>query len=81
MSALADHGPKDYILAHDNRVKQLDRLTLTALRDLYGSALALEGMIQVYGGPVSKDEFVHAIIDVEFPEISAAREAYAKPIT
>jgi hypothetical protein len=69
--AAADQA-KAYIIKHDNRVKQLSRMALPQLRTVL---LACQ-RTNVYGGPVSKDEFLAAIIEDEFPAISQARDTY-----
>ena len=68
--------PRAYILAHDKRVVRLDRMPIASLRSIYRNLLTEAGTSLVYGGPVSKDEFIGAITETEFPDIRAAREAY-----
>jgi hypothetical protein len=68
--------PKAYILAHDKRVIQLDRMPIASLRSIYRDLLTEAGTALIYGGPASKDEFIGAIAELEFPDIRAAREAY-----
>ena len=73
------HNPQDpraYILEHDKRVVQLDRMPVAALRSLYRDLLTEAGTSLIYGGPVSRDEFISAIAELEFPQVRAAREAY-----
>jgi hypothetical protein len=73
---LNPQDPKPYILAHDKRVVRLDRMPIAALRSIYRDLLTETGSALIYGGPVSRDEFISAVIDQEFPEDRAAREAY-----
>jgi hypothetical protein len=80
MTTLDTADPKTYILAHDTRVKQLDRMSAASLRDAYRGSLAGSGSALVYGGPESRDEFINAICEVEFPHIASAREAYVQSI-
>ena len=68
--------PRAYILAHDKRVVRLDRTPIASLRSIYRDLLTEAGTSLVYGGPVSKDEWIGSIIEIEFPHIGAAREAY-----
>ena len=56
-----------YRQAHDARVKELYRTALPALRDLERDQLARQGLRRVFGGPVSKDELVSAILATEYP--------------
>ena len=72
--------PRAYILAHDKRVVRLDRTPIASLRSIYRDLLTEAGTSLVYGGPVSKDEFIGAIAAIEFPDIRAAREAYVKSV-
>lgn len=66
----------EYIRRHDRRVVQLDRMSIPQLRREYNAALEGTGHQLLYGGPVSKDEWVNAVIDVEFPDIATVRETY-----
>jgi hypothetical protein len=75
-ATLNPQDPKAYILAHDKRVIQLDRMPIASLRSIYRDLLTEAGTSLIYGGPVDKDEFISAIIELEFPEVRAAREAY-----
>jgi hypothetical protein len=72
--------PNPYILAHDKRVVQLDRMSVPMLRREYNAALEGTGHALLYGGPVSKDEWVGAVIELEFPLITEARECYYQSI-
>jgi hypothetical protein len=78
MTTLNPQDPKPYILAHDKRVVQLDRMSVPMLRREYNAALEGTGHALLYGGPVDKDEWVSAVIEIEFPDITAAREAYVQ---
>jgi hypothetical protein len=73
---LNPQDPKAYILAHDKRVVQLDRMPIASLRSIYRDLLTEAGTSLIYGGPVSRDEFISAVAEIEFPDIAAAREAY-----
>jgi hypothetical protein len=75
---LNPQDPKPYILAHDKRVIQLDRMPIASLRSIYRDLLTETGTSLIYGGPVSRDEFIGAIAEAEFPEVRAAREAYVQ---
>ena len=70
--------PKACILAHDKRVKLLDGKTTAVLHSIYLSAIGAADM--AWGGPRSHDELVNAVIEIEFPQISAARQAYAQSV-
>jgi hypothetical protein len=54
---------------HDDRVRQLDRMSKARLRQLRHEQLATMGMRAVYGGPdvMSKDELISAVLRFEFP--------------
>jgi hypothetical protein len=56
-----------YRKAHDVRVKKLYRMTMPTLRDIEQAHLARQGYQRVFGGPVSKDELISAILAVEYP--------------
>jgi uncharacterized protein YciI len=71
---------RSYILAHDKRVKQLSRMSVSTLHRTYVEALAAAGQILLYGGAVSKDEHINAIIDAEFPRADEARADYYRLI-
>ena len=68
--------PRAYITAHDKRVVRLDRTPIASLRSIYRDLLTEAGTSLIYGGPVSRDEFISAIAELEFPQVRAAREAY-----
>jgi hypothetical protein len=76
MNTLNPADPKPYILEHDKRVVQLDRMPIASLRSIYRDLLTEAGTSLIYGGPVSRDEFISEIIELEFPQIRAARETY-----
>ncbi len=65
-----------YLIAHDSRVRVIDRLGLAALRRLWGDAMALQGMTSLLGGPQDHDELVNYISELEFPDADRAREVY-----
>jgi hypothetical protein len=71
---------REYIRQHDNRVRFIDRKPNASLRSIYLSAMSDANLINVLGGPVSHDELVNAIIDLEFPDITAARSVYVNSI-
>jgi hypothetical protein len=77
MTATLTPDAKAYILAHDERVRQLDRLAIAHLNTIYSDAL---GNTLIYTGPMSHDELVNAIVAIEFPDVAAARDAYARSI-
>lgn len=79
-STLNPQDPRAYILAHDKRVVQLDRMPIASLRSIYRDLLTEAGTSLIYGGPVSRDEFISAVIELEFPEVRAAREAYVQSV-
>lgn len=70
------NAARGYITEHDKRVIKLDRMRVAALRELYHTVANDNGMRLIYGGPVTKDEFIGAIIELEFPEIVQMRETY-----
>src|ERR1035441_9879644 len=72
MTTLNTADPKAYIIAHDKRVVRLDRMAVAQLSAVHSDAL---GNTLVYTGPMSRDELVSAIVELEFPEIRAARAA------
>ena len=76
MTTYDPSDPRAYITAHDKRVVRLDRMPVASLRSIYRDLLTETGASLVYGGPVSKDEWIGSIIEIEFPHIGAAREAY-----
>jgi hypothetical protein len=69
---------RDYIREHDNSVKGLSRRRISELRENYRTAQAHHGQETIYGGPVSKDEFISAILELEYPRISEARKIYSE---
>jgi hypothetical protein len=77
---LTPEDAKAYITAHDNRVKLLDRMSAAMLRDVHRRALSAAGLVLVCGGPVSGDEFISAVVEIEYPEITDAREVYAQSV-
>ena len=79
-TALSPADARAYITEHDKRVKLLDRKTVAVLCSIYLAAMRDAGMIQVMGGPESKDEFISAIVEIEFPEIRTAREVYVQSV-
>lgn len=66
----------EYIKWHDRRVVQLDRMSVATLREVYRTDLSYAAQQLVYGGPADKDEFIRSIIELEFPDITTARETY-----
>src|ERR1035441_4642600 len=72
MTPLNTADPMPYLLAHSKRVKQLDRMPLASLRAIWRQAQTDAGVIQIWNGPLSKDEFVNGIVEIEFPEVAAA---------
>ena len=67
---------RSYIQTHDNRVKMLDRMTMDGLRRDDKAAMYRAGLKRLLGGPVSRDEFISDILELEFPDISEARRLY-----
>lgn len=67
---------RTYLIIHDTRVKKLDGKSPGVLNQVWRAALTMTGQECLYGGPQSKDELVGAIIDIEFPDASRAREIY-----
>ena len=67
---------KSYILAQDKRIKQLSRMSLSTLKRTYLEALAVTGQILLYGGAVTKEEYLWEIICAEFPDRDEARKVY-----
>lgn len=80
MITLNPEDPKAYIVAHDKRVVSLDRKANAALRGIYLSAMGDADEILLMGGPQSHDELISAIVEMEFPDIRAAREAYIQSV-
>jgi hypothetical protein len=78
--ATADQA-RTYIRAHDHRVIQLDRKPLGYLRNALALAQRANGLVTVFGGPVSRDEHISAIIELEYPDIRQAREVYVNAAT
>jgi hypothetical protein len=50
--------------AYNAAVKRYSRMTIAQLKAERAAALAGQGMISLYGGPVSKDEFVSAVLNL-----------------
>ena len=69
-------GATEYIKRHDGRVKELDRKSKAALRNIYLAEMGDANEILLMGGPQSHDELVNAIIEMEFPDIASVRETY-----
>jgi hypothetical protein len=63
---------------HDAYVRVISRKTKTDLAALYRRELARRGRELLYGGPGSKDEFISAIVDLEYPLglMNEARQVY-----
>lgn len=75
----ADADPDEargYIIAHDARVVRLDTMSDAELLRLYHAALHLRGMSLLLGEGYSHDELVNAIVDLEFPDVTRAREIW-----
>jgi hypothetical protein len=53
--------------AHNAYVKRINRKTLPALKGDYRNDLADRGIIQAYGGPVSRDEVISALCELHYP--------------
>jgi hypothetical protein len=77
MTTLNAADPRAYIVAYDKRVLRLDRMAVAHLNTIYSGAL---GSTLVYAGPMSRDELVSAIAEIEFPQIRVAREAYVQSV-
>ena len=77
MTTLSTADPKAYITAHDKRVVRLDRMAVAHLSTIYSGTL---GSTLVYAGPMSRDELISAICEIEFPGIRAMREAYVQSV-
>jgi len=77
MTTLNTADPMPYLLAHSKRALYLSRLGVSHLNTLYSDAL---GNTLIYTGPMSHDELVNAIVAIEFPDVAAARDAYARSI-
>ena len=69
-----------YLIAHDERAKHVDQMGDRALKLLYNAALHLRGMTLMLGGALSHDELVNAIVDLEFPDASKAREIWYRHV-
>lgn len=68
---------REYIRRHDKRVKELHRKTIPVLKEFYVQGLMAAGQTPIFGGPVTRDEFIHAILELEYPDIEKARAAYS----
>jgi hypothetical protein len=71
--ATADQA-KAYIIRHDRRVVQLDRMTVAELTQIDRQNRRTNGVLLT--GPLSKDELVNSIIETEYSLASQARAAY-----
>jgi len=66
-----------YIIHHDNRARHLDAMSDEELKRLYNAALGLRSMALLSGTDGwSHDELVGVIVDLEFPDVSEAREIW-----
>jgi hypothetical protein len=52
---------------HDNYAKAISRMTKAELAILYRREMAIRGTELLYGGPGSKDEFISAIMNLNYP--------------
>lgn len=52
---------------HNAYVKRLDRMTRAALASEYRREMAEHGMQSLFGGPVSKEEFIRALCELRYP--------------
>jgi hypothetical protein len=80
MTTLSPEDAKAYIIKHDRRVVMLDGKTIAVLHSIHKAAIGAANETVVWGGPRSHDELVNAIIELEFPKIRAAREAYVQSV-
>jgi hypothetical protein len=69
---------RTYLQEHNDSAKGLGRRKVAELRENWRTAQAHHGQETIYGGPVSKDEFINAILELEYPRISEARKIYSE---
>ena len=53
--------------AHDGYVRSIYRKPKATLAQMYRSELADRGTYSLYGGPVSKDELISALVELCYP--------------
>lgn len=52
---------------HDAYVRRLDRMTKAAIAAEYRSEMRAAGRVSLFGGPVSKEEFLRALVELRYP--------------
>jgi hypothetical protein len=60
--------------AHNAYVKRINRMSRAKLAELERQELADRGIIRVFGGPVTRDEFISSLCEIRYP-ITALNEA------
>jgi hypothetical protein len=53
--------------AHDGYVKSIYRKPKATLATMYRQELADRGMYSLFGGPMSKDELMSALVELRYP--------------
>jgi hypothetical protein len=53
--------------AHDGYVTSIYRKPKATLATMYRQELADRGMYSLFGGPMSKDEFISALVELRYP--------------
>jgi predicted nucleic acid-binding OB-fold protein len=67
-----------YLQEHNASAKGLGRRKVAELRENWRTAQAHHGQETIYGGPETKDEFINAILELEYPRLNEARTAYSR---
>lgn len=57
--------PTDYTSRQSDRIQQLSRMRKAELAAEYRQVLRSKGQALIFGGPVTKDEFINAILTEE----------------
>ena len=52
---------------YNKDLKRLNRATMPTLRDTYAAQLKQRGIETVYGGPVTREEHMNAILNERYP--------------
>lgn len=67
---------RQYIQEHDRQARRLNRTHVTDLRTQLKAQLRVKGREIIHGGPVSRDELINALLELQYPDIAQARSDY-----
>lgn len=66
---------KEFMLSYQSEVRYLSRMSAKDLRVVHARHMTANGMTSIFGGPVSKDELITAILELNGMGVDKINEA------